>query len=253
MRGEMQWRSHGPRLHALPPAKSYSKLIVYTKAIQKVKNACAYSPRTCFVAADHCFLVFSVTFITCLMQLYVGPCDVVSREIAVATAVSTDNPADCEVRGVIHFLQADEILSYLAEETSSRVELFCCTTLHVRIMPGTYKPCCVSNSIGTSSSILRTVLTWRCRTFSCFQKWRSTLLEMLRKWWRHKGCWLNKHKLVPRYDKCLNVKGDYVEKYTMVCATTCILSFCIFLKKSWYGEPFLVLFLHFRRKKRIIK
>ena len=28
MRGEMQW-SHGPRLHALPPAKSYSKLILY--------------------------------------------------------------------------------------------------------------------------------------------------------------------------------------------------------------------------------
>ena len=29
MKGEMQWRSHGPRMHALPPAKSYSKLTVY--------------------------------------------------------------------------------------------------------------------------------------------------------------------------------------------------------------------------------
>ena len=28
MRGKMQWRSYGPRLHALPPAKSYSKLTV---------------------------------------------------------------------------------------------------------------------------------------------------------------------------------------------------------------------------------
>ena len=31
-----------------------------TKASQKVKNICAYSPHTCFVAADHWFLVFSV-------------------------------------------------------------------------------------------------------------------------------------------------------------------------------------------------
>ena len=28
MRGERQWRSHGPRLHALPSAKSHSKLTV---------------------------------------------------------------------------------------------------------------------------------------------------------------------------------------------------------------------------------
>ena len=31
-----------------------------TKAIQKLKNICAYSPRTCSVAADYWFLVFSV-------------------------------------------------------------------------------------------------------------------------------------------------------------------------------------------------
>ena len=101
------------------------------------------------------------------MQLHVGPCHVVSAEIAVAMAVPIENPADCELRGDIRFLQADEILGYLAEEASSHVELFCCTTMHVRIR---HKPCCVNNSIGTSSSILRTVGTCRRRTFPCFQK-----------------------------------------------------------------------------------
>ena len=60
----------------------------------------------------------------------------VSPEIAVGMAVSIENPADCEVRGVIRFLQADEILGYLAEEASSRVELLCCTTMLVHILPG---------------------------------------------------------------------------------------------------------------------
>ena len=97
------------------------------------------------------------------MQLYVGPCHVVSAEIAVAMAAPIENPADCEVRGVIRFLQADEILGYLAEEISSRVELFCYTTMHVRILPSRHKPCCVSNSIGISSTILRTVQAWNRR------------------------------------------------------------------------------------------
>ena len=111
----------------------------YTKVIQKVKNVCAYSRRTCFVAADYWF-VFSV-MLSCLMQLHIGPYRVVSAEIAVAMAVPIENPADCEVRGVIRFLQADEILGYLAEEASSRMKLFCCTTIHVRILPGRNKPC----------------------------------------------------------------------------------------------------------------
>ena len=59
------------------------------------------------------------------MQLYVGPCHVVSAEIAMAMAVPIENPAECEMRGVILFLQANEILDYRAEEASSRVELFC--------------------------------------------------------------------------------------------------------------------------------
>ena len=73
-----------------------------------------FNSRTCFVAADHSFLVYMV------------PCHVVSAEIAVATAVQIKIPTDCEVRGVIRFLHTDEISGYLAEEASSRVELFCC-------------------------------------------------------------------------------------------------------------------------------
>ena len=69
------------------------------------------------------------------MQLYVGPCHVVSAEIAVAMAVPNKNPTDYKVRGIIHFLQADEILVYLAEEASSRMELFCCMTMHIHILP----------------------------------------------------------------------------------------------------------------------
>ena len=45
----------------------------------------------------------------------------VSAKIAVAMAVPIENPAECEMRGVICFLKADEILGYLAEEASSRV------------------------------------------------------------------------------------------------------------------------------------
>ena len=137
----------------------------------KGRKVCAYSLRTCFVAADHWFLVFSVMLKVCLMQLYVGLSHMVSAEIAVVMAVPIENPADCEVRGVISFLQADEILGYLAEETSYCVELFCCTTMHVRI----HKPFCVSNSIGTSSTILRIIRTVYQRTFSCFQKIKEHL------------------------------------------------------------------------------
>ena len=93
------------------------------------------------------------------MQLYVGYYHVVNAEIAVA---------DSEVLSAIRFLQADEILGYVAEEAGSRVQLYCCTTMHVCILPGRHKHCCVSNSIATSSSILRTVRTWNRRTFSCF-------------------------------------------------------------------------------------
>ena len=46
----------------------------------------------------------------CLMQLYVVPCLVVSTEIAVAVDVPNENLADCDVRGVIRFLQAVAIL-----------------------------------------------------------------------------------------------------------------------------------------------
>ena len=54
------------------------------------------------------------------MQLYDEPCHVVSAEIAVAMAMANENPADCEVQGVITFLQADEILGYLTGGKPSR-------------------------------------------------------------------------------------------------------------------------------------
>ena len=53
MRGEMQWRSHGPRLHALPPAKSYSKLTVdhsqYRAFSIKREKVCVVCPYLLFV------------------------------------------------------------------------------------------------------------------------------------------------------------------------------------------------------------
>ena len=84
------------------------------------------------------------------MHFFVGPCHVLNVDIA----VPIENPADCEVRCVTGFLQANDILGYIAKEASSRVELFCSMTMHVRILPGRHKHCCVSNSIGISSIIL---------------------------------------------------------------------------------------------------
>ena len=111
------------------------------------------------------------------MQLYVGPCHVASAEIAVAMAVPIDNPADWDERRNSFSAGRRDI---------SRVELSYYTTMHVRILPGRHKPCCVSNFIGISSSIFRTVRTWHRRTCSCFQKWRSTLLvnasQMMKTW-----------------------------------------------------------------------
>ena len=61
------------------------------------------------------------------MQLYVRACHLVTAEIAVSMTVPIENPADFEMQGVIRFLQADEILGYLAEEASFRVE-YCSVT-----------------------------------------------------------------------------------------------------------------------------
>ena len=94
--------------------------------------------------------------------------------------------ADCELRGVIRFLQTDEILGYLTEEASSHVELFCCTTMHVRKLSGRLKPCSVSNSNRASSSILGTARTWHSKFFPVSKNWRSTLLvnvlQMMKTW-----------------------------------------------------------------------
>ena len=38
-------------------------------------------------------------------------------------------------------------------------------------------------------------------------------------------------KLVSQYDKCLNVQGDYVEKWVKVCDKTCIFFFFPIINK----------------------
>ena len=56
----------------------------------------------------------------CLIQSYIGPCDVASAEIAVAVSLPT---VRCEV--VISFLQANEMSLYLTEEASCSVARQC--------------------------------------------------------------------------------------------------------------------------------
>ena len=84
-----------------PPARVR---FVFTKDIQKVKKVCSYIPRTCLLQP------IIVSGVQCDVvklphAVYIGPCQVVSAEMA----VPIENPADCEVRDVIRFLQADEI------------------------------------------------------------------------------------------------------------------------------------------------
>ena len=177
--------------------------------------------------------MFSVKLKSCLVQLCIRPCHVVSAEIAVTMAVLIENPVECEVQGVIRFLQADKILGYLAEEASSPVELFCCTTIHIRILPNRHKPCCAwviplghlrASSVQSGPGTVELFPVSINEGAPCWQT--------LRKWWRLEGFWLNNqagtwyeegiHKLMPRYDKCFNVKG--------MCQN-CIFSFCIIIKE----------------------
>ena len=128
-----------------------------TRAIQKVKNVCAYSTRPCFVAADYWFLVFSVMLKSCLMQFCVGPCHVVSAEIAVG------------------------IIPYSPDLTPSDVFLFPKMEHHA------------GKRFAIDEDLKDAVVTW--------------LNNQAATWYEE--C-IN--KLVPKYDKCLNVKGNYEEK-----------------------------------------
>ena len=76
----------------------------------RIQSAHLFCCSRSFISSVQCDLK------SCLMQLYVGACHVVSAKTFVTMAVPIENTADCEVRGVIRFLQADEILGYLAEE-----------------------------------------------------------------------------------------------------------------------------------------
>ena len=230
--------------------------------------------------------------IGCLMQLYVGTFHVVSAEIAVTMGVPIENPVDCEVWGVIRFLQENVrpcdihcrlviiygkgiilschrsharfkqtastqkltasysktvkgvlLINFMPHNMKINSNAYCATlehlcraiqnqwrgklshgivllmTMHLCILPGRHKPWCMSNSIGTSLSILRTVCTWHCRTFSCFQKWRSTLLVNAMQMMKTRRmlswpCWITRwpHGMKRVYTSwCLNVKGNYME------------------------------------------
>ena len=179
--------------------------------------------------SKECFLIQSAQLLCCSRSLVSGVrCDVekLPRVIVCRTlsrGKCRDSCADWESRR----LWDARCYSFSAGRLD--LTLFCrrgklsrgIVLLHVHILPGRHKPCCVSNSIGTSLSILHTVRTWHGPTFFCFQKWRSILLanasQKMKTWrmlsvatWYEEGI----HKLVPNYDKCLNAKGDYMDNRT---------------------------------------
>ena len=152
-----------------------------------------------------------------LMQLYVGPCHVISAEIAVAMA------ADWEFRR----LWGARCYSFSAGRWDLRL-----SSRRGQISRGIVllHDNALSHTARQRQTLLRELFHWNIfehppyssdlapYDFSCFQKWRSTLLvnasQMMKIWrmlslatWYEEGI----HKLVPWYDKCLNVKGDYVE------------------------------------------
>ena len=72
-------------------------------------------------------------------------------------------------------------------------------------------------------------------SYSCVRNCHRTFAVPIVDWlnsqaavWYEEGI----SKLVSRYDKCLNVQSDYVEKEVKVCDKTCI--FCFFLIISKY-------------------
>ena len=154
------------------------------------------------------------------MQLYVGPCHEVSVEIAVVMVVPIENPADCDVRSVIRFLQADAILGYPAEEASSRVELFCCTSAYCladtslaawAIPLGHLRVSSVQSGPGTIGLIPVSKMQHLAgKRFA-----NDDLKDVVVAWLNNQAAiWYKEgiYKLMPRYDKYLNVKGDYVER-----------------------------------------
>ena len=159
-------------------------------AIRKLKNVCAYSPHTGFVVA---YIRFWCS-VRC-WKLPRGECrDNCGRGCA------DWEPSRLWGARCSSFCAGwlDLRLSCRRGKLSHGIVL-----LHNVFSCG-HKPCCVSNSIGTSSSILRTDRTWHRRTFSCFQKWRITLLvnasQMMKTWrmllavtWYEEGI----HELVP--------------------------------------------------------
>ena len=117
-------------------------------------------------------------------------------------------------------------LSRITEEARFLMELLCCTTMRVLILPGRHKPCCVNNFIGTSSSILRTVRTWHRRTFSCFQKWSTLLVKasQMMKTWRMLSChgWITRR---PHGMKRVHTKAEnYKPRFPISSGAPCALA-----------------------------
>ena len=81
-------------------------LILYTRAIQKVRNVSAYSTHTRFVEADHRILVFSV-------MLKIASCSCMSDLAMCRMRILLTR----EVRGVIHVLLHDNARSHTARQT----------------------------------------------------------------------------------------------------------------------------------------
>ena len=111
-----------------------------TKAIQKVQFANLFCCGRLVVSSVQCDVK------KCLVQLYVGPCHVVSEEIAVAMAVPIENPADCEVRSDVFYRRIRSQV-ILTKRQALAWNYFVCKTMHFRILPERHKSCCVSNCI----------------------------------------------------------------------------------------------------------
>ena len=101
-------------------------------------------------------------------------------------------PADCEVRGVIRFLQAENV-----RPCEIHQRLVAVYGEHVMNAASVRKWCIMFTNAGKrhadDEDLQHAVVDW---------------LNSQAAVWYEEGI----NKLVSRYDKCLNVQGDYVEK-----------------------------------------
>ena len=98
------------------------------RAIQKVNNVCAYSPRTCFVAADHWFLVFSVMLkissCSCTLELSRGKC----RDSCGHGCADWESRRLWDARCYLFSADRWDLRLSCPREVKSRMELLFCST-----------------------------------------------------------------------------------------------------------------------------